>query len=433
MIRGNQTLGVDVVIRVSRRVIILLAVALALSAGACSSSPTSKAAGSDRSTTSLSTLRTTTTTSAFGSIPSPGEAWPISLVPTVSRVATGPAQSNPDDLRFVDDLTGFAVIRGCPGCQPVLEETTDGGISWQRVPDPVEAVGAEASYQIRVGPEGQLWLFTVSPDDMQGGVVFRSLDDGRSWDQLTGFYRLADLAPEGRSVWALAQTCVSGGAFACQTTLVVSSDAGATWLVAPVQPSMASTGSAVSQPVLQLLRIDPYDAWVLSAADDPETPFLLSQTEDGGATWVSRIGPPRHCAGFPASLAAVDRSHLWFACGGNGATIMELREVATSANGGSTWQVTFDGMTSGHMQELAAASWDNAFLAECRNSVEASFNVGTTWAGVIPDGAPLDGCNSPVQFLDPEHGWAGGEDENGNTVVWRTVDGGHHWTEDRLP
>ena len=52
-------------------------------------------------------------------------------------------------------------------------------------------------------------------------------------------------------------------------------------------------------------------------------------------------------------MASADANHLWFACAGNGATIMERREVAHSDDGGRTWMVTLNEVVTGHLSDLA--------------------------------------------------------------------------------
>jgi photosystem II stability/assembly factor-like uncharacterized protein len=377
---------------------------------------------------------TTTATAAPVSAFAPGAALSTKLTPVPALPASAPAESNLSGLAFLNTKVGYASSYGCPGCQAPLDATTDGGLSWHRIASPTGAAGADSAFQIRVGP-GQLWMYGPKSDNGLGNVVYRSLDGGRTWDQLEGICRLLDMAIEPGSIWALVQDCDATSATACQTALVVSTDEGVTWAVAAHQPEVASPAQGgVTPVVLQLLRLDTSHAWVLSLSEIGQ-PFVLSRTTDGGQAWTAFPGPPRTCAGEPASLAAYDSNRLWLACGGNPATDMEYREVATSIDGGATWSVDLQAIVSGQMQSLTVAGPNSAFLAECRNTVEGSFDGGRHWQEVIPfeEGDPGDSCNGPILFMNPLDGWAGGQRVSGASIVWRTNDGGHDWTPVSLP
>jgi photosystem II stability/assembly factor-like uncharacterized protein len=341
------------------------------------------------------------------------------VVAVPSRPAPGRWAESTAGLQMLGADRGWAVGLACPGCQVPVDATGDGGRTWRRIASPVGAAAADAVFALSVGPGPQLWLWSRAHHNGLGSTVFRSLDGGASWSEIRGLGGILALAVSPSRVWAVEETCAPAG---CADRVIVSADAGARWTTPAHQPRLVPDPDAT-----QLVLRDDRVAWLLSATMTDG--FALASTTDGGRTWASAGVPPKRCAGFPAVLAAADRSHLWFACAGNGATAQEQREVATSADGGRSWTVVQGSVVDGHLADLAAVSPTTAFIGQCRGSILRSVDGGRTWAEAIPrgEGAPLDGCVSPVDFVDPSHGWAAGQDPAGAWIVWRTSDGGRTW------
>lgn len=253
-----------------------------------------------------------------------------------------------------------------------------------------------------------------------GSVLFRSLDGGRTWWEVLGLGGIDALAVEPDGVWVIAESCPLTGAVAqCTERLMITSDGGTTWEAPPAQPSLPSGADGVA-----LERIDTNHAWVLSSHFAGG--FVMAATQDGGTTWITDPSPPQLCAGVPFGLAAADAMNLWLGCGGNGATIMERREVAVSDDGGRTWTVTQDAMVSGHFANIALATPSTGFIGQCRGPLLQSHDQGHTWTDTTPN-APLDGCVKLVELLDPTHGWVAGQTASDTWIVWRTTDGGATW------
>ncbi len=344
------------------------------------------------------------------------------LVPAASRPAPGPWDGSTAALQMLTDRTGWAVGFACPGCQVPIDATADGGITWRRIPSPIEAAAADAVFSLAAGAGQELWLWSRAHANSLGSALFHSADGGTSWYRVEGLAGIAALAVGPSATWAVEQSCPLAGAPAdCTERLVTTRDGGATWAAPAAQPRTAPGADGVQ------LVLDGGRAWVLSATFT--TGFTLAATADDGATWSLLAAPPHDCAGVPAVLAVAGPRRLWFACGGNGATVEERREVARSADGGLTWRVEYDAIATGHLSDLAAVSATTAFIGQCRGSILRSDDGGRTWAEAIPraQGAPLDGCVSPVVFVGARDGWAAGETSRGGWIVWRTTDGGATW------
>jgi photosystem II stability/assembly factor-like uncharacterized protein len=342
------------------------------------------------------------------------------LVAAKASLAPGQWAADIADMKMLTDLTGWAAGFTCPGCQTPLDITTDGGESWHRMPSPVGAAGTDAVFALSVGRGPQLWLWSRAYTNSLGSRLFRSLDGGRSWSEVVGLGGIFALAVEPSGVWAIEESCpLTGTVTNCTERLVTTEDGGATWQAPSAQPSVPVGADSV-----ELVRIDDRHAWVLGSRF--AAGFVLAATDDGGSSWMTDSTPPQSCAGVPFDLAAADVTHLWLGCGGNGATIQERREVATSDDGGQTWTVTQDAIVSGHLADLTAATPTTGFIGQCRGPLLESRDHGRTWAAAAPN-APLDGCVNPVEFLDPMHGWAGGQSATGAWGIWRTSDGGVTW------
>jgi photosystem II stability/assembly factor-like uncharacterized protein len=402
---------------------VAVALAMTLLVVACSSSTTDP---NSRGSTSVATVAPSTAASASTSTAVIGSVAVVTqpktrLVPAPAGLAPGKWAADVADLKKLTDAEGWAVGFGCPGCQVPLDVTTDGGASWQRVPSPVRAAAADAVFGLSVGPGPQLWLWSRWNMNSLPSALFRSLDGGRTWSQVVGLGGIDALAVESDGVWAIEESCPLAGNLAdCTERLVITSDGGSTWAAPPAQPALPPGAAGVT-----LVRMDNEHAWVLSS----QVPggFALASTGDGGTTWTTDPPPPQLCAGIPFALAAADTVHLWLGCGGNGATIMERREVAVSDDSGRGWTVTQDAVVTGHFADIAVATPSTGFIGQCRGPLLQSHDHGHTWTTATPD-APLGGCVIPTQFLDPTHGWVAGQTADGMWIIWRTTDGGATWS-----
>ncbi len=191
---------------------------------------------------------------------------------------------------------GSIVIAG----HEVLQESTDGGATWQSIRNDLPNTDIHAFARDPVEPT-RMWAYLAT------GGVYESADGGRSWAQSYAGHRPFLLAiRSGESSRLLGIDPGSG--------LVASSDGGRTWTsvstppAAPVQ-SLAATADGRSVflggPRGLLRSVDGGRSWAktglesstlaLAVSDDGRTVIAVSRTtdfyrsDDGGASW---LGPP---------------------------------------------------------------------------------------------------------------------------------------------
>jgi photosystem II stability/assembly factor-like uncharacterized protein len=141
--------------------------------------------------------------------------------------------------------------------------------------------------------------------------------------------------------------------------------------------------------VYGLRMLSPMDGWG-EVAPSLDGRSVLARTADGGAKWhpVSLPGPCRDATGLPGGTSLAD---AW---------------VSSSTDVGASGRT--------------------------RVTVCNSADAGRHWIAVARFGAT--GTAGSPQFVDARHGWlttvlAGGMHGNSDVHLFRTVDGGRHWTQ----
>jgi photosystem II stability/assembly factor-like uncharacterized protein len=81
----------------------------------------------------------------------------------------------------------------------------------------------------------------------------------------------------------------------------------------------------------------------------------------------------------------------------------------------------------GYLGGLAALSPTTAFYVGGRSSLTYTRDGGRSWH-VEPDFSGDASGTSEVTFVNASDGWALDEGFGGHPVLWRTRDGGTHWT-----
>ncbi len=333
-----------------------------------------------------------------GTNPSPTRT-KVSASPRSTALATPtPNDPGPLTLSAIQRLNArVGYVSAWDGTGAGLAKTGDGGMTWQRVPIPVdyltslrfidERVGWAVGFAKRDVP--QIFCRQAAPAGVQPckGVILRTEDGGQHWE----------------------------------TTLAIPSDG--------------------TQPIWQIQAVDGLNAWALT--DDPaacQSACLsnLRRTTDGGRTWTTLL----HAKIATMRFASASRG--WIALADSPSP--GSSEVRETSDGGLTWQPrlqTATGAVAGLDAATTATAWLLTFnTAYCSASTCEKYvlfrtdNGGLTWSNL---GNPKDstgGCAGghlagPL-FASTNRGWlglnlgAGGADV-GPVGILKSEDGGRTW------
>jgi photosystem II stability/assembly factor-like uncharacterized protein len=176
-------------------------------------------------------------------------------------------------------------------------------------------------------------------------------------------------------------------------TVLRSTDAGRHW--SDVTPANAPTTSApapVPDPVL--FAVDDNAAWVAYGSFIGGT-YVIFRTTNGGSTWVAASAPLQR--GGIVQLYFVDRAHGWATVSLGAAAGSEGIAILRTVDGGVSWSLiaqTNDPSTNQSSPSGLSFGCDKGFAA-----------FGSATVGVIPN-----------------------ECAGGTATLYRTTDGGYHWS-----
>lgn len=339
-----------------------------------------------------------------------------------------------------------------------IRRSEDGGASWS----PPIAVGEV--FGIEVGADGAVWL------RLGGGEVLRSVDQGATWQELSGAPRTAGFKSAGSALWSwgdpgLRRTQDGGThwtersegldaaainnllavrgeptrllyvdniAWQAASPLVESADRGATWQ----RGSLDSAGFHIV--FAEALRVDENDPdrralfGMFSGPAAESGSYGPVRTEDGGRTWFLSAQTGLWNCLFPTDLDydAVESGRLLLSGRPvtSGCAFLPDRCTAfRSFDGGSTWSCLFApvGPAPHFIPHFSAAPGrPGALLGNSAEGVERSLDFGDSWQVVAtpPAGEGL-AYMAPV-WSGPDHAWVA----TGGGNLLRTMDGGAHWT-----
>lgn len=326
------------------------------------------------------------------------------------------------DIYFADSSHGIGLEQHCvlsattnTVCSLKIVRTNNAGRTWKPVGQTLHVTypDSRASYPFidfaTNGKDG--WIY--------GSKTFVTHDGGISFEQdgLGGV--VMDLSIEGSQTWALSRPCPPGIA-GCRSTVLTTATAGGPWKVDRAAPM-------IPYPYLQLLLISRSDVFLAAQATDA----TLYGTTDGGASWqMHRLPAP--CDQL-LQLTGFRAQDLWALCSGPAPSHSQSKALYHSDDGGSTWKLaaTSSPQTSsvGRLPEsgivtlLTSVAPDRLIIAFDEGAPIASTDGGRTWN---PQGLPALGGVARLSFTDAQHGWAVLYPD---ATLYRTTDGGIHWTK----
>lgn len=325
------------------------------------------------------------------------------------------------ELLFMDANTGYAISNKS------FYQTDDGGMSWELVGDNVFQSGFIKKLSL---VDETTFVATL------GNSIWVSTDEGVTWIKTTPF----EYGSRLEATYALpdGQIWVTGDLH----TLAFSNDYGATWvdlfedekrtfnfigfldenfgLAAGEKEVVWKTfdGGETWEPIEPPLDINRlYDAVIIS---ETEYFFLeynrVFHTTDGGQTWEEALGS---VGNFLTSLTQSDDGTLYATHFGNG--------LYRSTDLGQTWENL---TLPGNPGFLDVAVWENDLIVAAGpvGTLYQSPDGGQTWNSAITDTPKNLG---EVFFSDANTVWATAE--NPVDTIWKSEDAGLTWEKQQLP
>ncbi|MCD6024826.1 MAG: hypothetical protein K0Q91_1742 [Fibrobacteria bacterium] len=134
---------------------------------------------------------------------------------------------------------------------------------------------------------------------------------------------------------------------------------------------------------------------------------VLMSTSDAGVTWK------------PIQAPAAAEFHSMFFLDSNAGWLSATGAVFHTVNGGATWSSS-QGADWGKVGSLRFLNANEGFAVDDRGGMLRTADGGASWERRQ---LPTTRALTSVDFVDTQHGWAGG-----SGVLFRTVDGGTTWT-----
>ncbi len=340
------------------------------------------------------------------------------LAPSPTQTPTSPpvTENGRASIQMFDVNTGWATTLQCH-----ILRTTDGANHWQDMTPPAAAQGGLPYFL----SASVAWIVVQQNPT---AVVFKTTDGGQTWQQegmLTPRFYVAQLlfinAQDG---WALDREGATGNEI---NDLYRTIDGGASWT------EVASTGNPPTQPgtipfkgtAKSISFLDASTGWM--AAFSNATNFLwLYVTHDGGVTWQQQtlpMPPGGAQVQFEVIAPTFFNAHdgILPVDGSNSGT------VYVTHDGGATWQSTPWIAAGGFDFINAKEGWATNGSATAGSTLYRTSDGGQHWTE-LPASANFFDIDV-LDFVSAQIGWAISFPQTSNTTTWlKTTNGGQTWT-----
>ncbi len=332
---------------------------------------------------------------------------PVVTPPTPGVTVAGPPVQGfvPTDVTAISASQWWVLGYNGPTCTTAsctrILHTTDGGHTFTSTPVPPVAPASNSQQPDRLRFASALDGWVVSGT----GVVWETHDGGAQWASDAAAGPVVDLAASGTTVYAI--QCVPN-----QTCIVEHSP-----VAGPDSWSVFSASGGYGP--LNHLNVQGTHIWAaIQSPGGARGPVLASG--DSGRTFAQHTVCPS-ALGF-ANLYAASGSVLWATCA-TGTQASAFR----SLDGGQTFTQLSAPMSLPNFASIAGPSSTIAVIAG--QGLERTTNGGQSFASVE---------NSQTQwtivgFTTPVNGFAFEQQSAVVHLLWRTDDGGAHWSQVQFP
>jgi photosystem II stability/assembly factor-like uncharacterized protein len=317
-------------------------------------------------------------------------------------------------IAMIDEQKGWGLGEG-----QVLR-TEDGGASWQDVAPPGVAGSLGSSFFLDAATG---WVLFPDPADFNRGTLYMTGDGGQRWESAEtpfGPARLQFL--DAQSGWALFVAGAAAGS--APADIFHTTDSGRTWTkVYGIDPAQEDPdGLPFSGMKNGLAFVDETHGWVTGSVPMEGYAWLF-RTEDGGQTWQQQ--PLALPDAYANAMLSIDPPRFFSPQAGILPVLLSAETPAwvfyTTLDGGATWTATTP--VAGGLYDFISPQegrvWDGKLL-------QATKDGGLTWTP-LETNVDLTGLLAQLDFVSGTTGWALAMDAEGNTMLYKTVDGGESW------
>jgi photosystem II stability/assembly factor-like uncharacterized protein len=318
-------------------------------------------------------------------------------------------------LAMIDEQNGWALGEG-----QVLR-TVDGGASWMEASPPGAAGTIAGSFFLDTATG---WALYPDPADFNRGTLYLTMDGGQSWESTAapfggGFLQFLD----AESGWALFVAGAAAGS--APADIFHTQDGGRTWTkVYGIDPFQEDPdGLPFSGMKSGLAFVDEMKGWVTGSVPMEGYAWLF-MTEDSGQTWQQQLlAPP---GGYTNAMLSIEPPRFFSPQAGLLPVLLSAETPAlvfySTQDGGATWTATTPVEGGGQYDFISTQLgwvWNELGLF-------ATQDGGQTW-NARETNVDLSETLAQFDFVSSTTGWALAMDAEGNTQLYKTVDGGSSW------
>jgi photosystem II stability/assembly factor-like uncharacterized protein len=348
---------------------------------------------------------------------------PVTKGPTLAPPTIGaPIISSPGltSLHMVDDRNGWGIT------DTTIVRTDDGGVTWYKVgPPSVTSFGFAASSNFLDALHG--WVLITDPKDPAAGMLYRTLDGGINWTQISVPFGSGDLHfLDANKGWIMAS--LGAGAGSMGVAVFQSTDGGTNWTQTYTNdPNQPGAGASLPLGGLKdgLTALDMQGAFIGGVIYTPGSIYLY-KTSDGGHTWnpiTVQVPVSYEQAEFetrgPIFVTAKD-AYLSVSATSQFGSILA---VYVSHDAGVTWVLTPTMIAQGASLDFVSPTdgfvWNGTAFYVTHDGAKS-------WTTVPPDVTFGDNF-AGMDFVTPTTGFVLTNDVTGVRSLYKTTDSGATW------